>query len=192
MSNRITFAGVTFATTSTGRIPLPALLKILRSGRIDLRCSGRYTDDYAWDAQTNFGRGAQDQDATDQLAREIKACSAGWYARLSDGALRLQCHTFLGYDGHPRPDGAPDAPRRAVPAEGDRLAYAGRVWRVTGASRVGPKPWDAVIVRGECTVTGEAAAFDLYQTSAAPDAADDSADPTPRRAPHLALVGAGA
>lgn len=56
---RHTFAGVTFAGRESHGIvtvPRPALRKIVASGRIRCRAAGTYTDDFAFDAATNYGK----------------------------------------------------------------------------------------------------------------------------------------
>lgn len=41
---------------SYGRINRGQLLKLAEAGRVWMRCQYHYTDDYAWDAATNYGR----------------------------------------------------------------------------------------------------------------------------------------
>ena len=89
-----TFAGVTTKLTSTGLIRLPALLKILRSGKVEVRVNGRYTDDYAFDSADKFGRG-QIRDAA-ELAAKLERDAGGWRCDPNkDSTLSLACHSFL-------------------------------------------------------------------------------------------------
>ena len=57
---RVTFAGVTFSGIRNGSeggitVPKPAFRKILQSGQAAIRCEGRYTDDYRFDLENDFG-----------------------------------------------------------------------------------------------------------------------------------------
>lgn len=60
------FAGIPFTGFTrpprdhTITVPVPALRKILRSRRVTVHCTGHFTDDYAGDNATNFGRGIVD------------------------------------------------------------------------------------------------------------------------------------
>jgi len=91
------FAGVKFKLTKNGAIRRPSLLKILRSGKIKIRCTGNYSDDYAFDAANNFGRDAEVDAAA--LADRIEWSPSGWWFYFSTGRrLRVSCHHFLSYE----------------------------------------------------------------------------------------------
>ncbi len=103
MSNentKMTIAGVTFKTTRLAAVRRPAFMKILRSGKVKVTCRGSYTDDYAYDAATNFGRGELDQEAILKLADDIEWDPSGWRCSAwneKPGQLTLRCHSFLSY-----------------------------------------------------------------------------------------------
>lgn len=96
---RTTFAGIEFALSASGRVPKGAILKVLRSGRVRVECTGRYTDDYARDNADNFGKGGLSDGAILALADDIARDASGWWSfRNVAGHLDLGCHSFLGYD----------------------------------------------------------------------------------------------
>ncbi len=95
MATTITFAGVTTTPTPRGMIRIPALIKILRSGRVALTCRGKYTDDYAYDNDRKFARGQAD---ALELAADIADSRSGWRAELEGGVLKIACHSFAYYD----------------------------------------------------------------------------------------------
>lgn len=57
-----------------------------------LQCDGRYTDDYAFDAATNFGKG-EIKNARAFCKRLIEDPS-GWWASSSGAAISICCHSF--------------------------------------------------------------------------------------------------
>ena len=99
-SASVTFAGMTFKTTKRGQIRRPTLLKLLRSGKVAVKCTGRYTDDYAWDAATNFGKCTLSPEAVEKLAERIERSPSGWWASPNsrEPHIDLGCHSFLSYD----------------------------------------------------------------------------------------------
>lgn len=99
-NTRMTFAGVAFKTTKHSKVRKPALIKILRSGKVKVVCCGKYTDDYAWDAAINFGRGELPPEGITGLADDIEGDSSGWWCSAHQqeaGTLRLGCHSFKSY-----------------------------------------------------------------------------------------------
>lgn len=58
----------------------------------DLRCNGRYSDDYAYDAASNFGEGA----ITDGrlFAARIIESPSGWWVSRSGDLVTVSCHQF--------------------------------------------------------------------------------------------------
>lgn len=97
MSTKITFAGTTFKPTKKGRINRRTLCKILRSPHIRVRLNYRYTDDYAWDAATDFGRKELAPQEILQLAKDIEKSPSGWVATPVEGMVSLRCYHFLRY-----------------------------------------------------------------------------------------------
>lgn len=104
MTERKTFAGVSFKPTKRGSIRYQTVCKILRSGNVNVACTGRYTDDYAFDAAYNYGKGGLSAEAVTDLADKIeKDCKGipnhGWRFYIdSRGNLSIHLHSFLGYD----------------------------------------------------------------------------------------------
>ena len=97
---RLSFAGISFKTTTTSKVRRGAMLKILRSGKVRVTCKGSYTDDYKYDADTNFGRGVLSDDAVARLARDIERSPSGWWCsayQRDEGELHLGCHSFKSY-----------------------------------------------------------------------------------------------
>lgn len=63
-----------------------------------LRCTGRYTDDYAHDAAINFGR---DQEVDPLLlAKELTTDPSGWRVWTADGRVHLTLFSFRSYTFH--------------------------------------------------------------------------------------------
>lgn len=103
MNERQTFAGISFKPTKRGSIRYQTVCKILRSGNVNVACTGRYTDDYAFDAAYNYGKGGLSTEAVTKLADEIeedcKGRRHGWRFYIdSRGNLSIHLHSFLGYD----------------------------------------------------------------------------------------------
>lgn len=99
-NTKMTFAGVSFKTTKLSNVRRPALLKILRSGRVTVFLKYLHTDDYARDNDDNFSRGYLCDAAIETLARDIESGPGGWECsawRQPGGELSLMCHTFLSY-----------------------------------------------------------------------------------------------
>jgi hypothetical protein len=97
---KMTFGGVTFKTTKKSMVRRPALLKLLRSGKVRVSCRGSYTDDYAWDNANNFGRGELSPEAIKALADDIERSPSGWWCsawQREPGTLSLGCHSFKSY-----------------------------------------------------------------------------------------------
>jgi len=70
--------------------------KALANGQFEgLQCDGRYTDDYAFDAAYNFGKG--EVKAPISLLKDLIESPSGWWVMLRDGVVDFNCHSFLGY-----------------------------------------------------------------------------------------------
>ena len=95
-----TFAGLTFKTSKRGLIRKPTVVKLLRSGKVHVVCTGRYTDDYAFDAAYNFCKGGLSPEAVLKLADDIERSPSGWWCSPNSNGkhIDLGCHSFLGYD----------------------------------------------------------------------------------------------
>ncbi len=78
-------------------------IRALMNGQFEgLRCNGVYTDDYAYDAASNFNRG-EIQNA-EAFAARVMSCPSGWRVwPNSDGSiLHLNCHSFDSNEFKPR------------------------------------------------------------------------------------------
>jgi len=106
---QMTFAGVTFKTTKTGRVPRRYLLEILRSGRVRV---GQDPAAMASLAQDPEGMSAADSDfldsemsaeALDRLTEEVEECPTNWWCDLGfrqDGSLRLRSKGTAAWNGY--------------------------------------------------------------------------------------------
>lgn len=76
---------------------IPNVIRALVNKQGHLHLDERLTDDYAWDAATNFGRGDYDPHA---LAEDLVTTPSGYRAWIRDSdnnALVIACHHFLYY-----------------------------------------------------------------------------------------------
>lgn len=93
-SQSFEFAGVKSKLTSRGQIRKPALIKILRSGKVRVVTRQHTTDDYAGDAYSDFGRGRERCPL--RLANDLENGGDGWWTNTEkDGAIGLNCGSFL-------------------------------------------------------------------------------------------------
>lgn len=60
---------------------------------VDLKCEGRYSDDYKYDSDSNFGRGVIQ---ALPLLKDLIASPSGWWTNLAPENLRVAvcCHSF--------------------------------------------------------------------------------------------------
>lgn len=59
---------------------------------INTRCESRYTDDYAYDAATNYGAGKVDPI---ELAKDLIESPSGWWVnRKAENYIGINCHSF--------------------------------------------------------------------------------------------------
>lgn len=67
----------------------------------NLRCTGHYTDDYAFDASNNYGIKVIDNGLN--ILTDILSNPSGWrvYTPDNNKTLDIHCHTFLGYELEP-------------------------------------------------------------------------------------------
>jgi len=72
---------------------LTDVVRALTCGQADdVRCDGKYTDDYAWDNAENFGKGPT---SALHLARRIAERPSGWRVYAKDnGRISVGCHHF--------------------------------------------------------------------------------------------------
>lgn len=62
-----------------------------------LRCTGHYTDDYAFDAAVDYQRSKSDITDGSILLCDISENPSGWHVYISDDKIHINCHSFLGY-----------------------------------------------------------------------------------------------
>ena len=69
------------------------VLRLIVNGQYkDLKCDGRYTDDYAYDAAYNYGMGTIENGIA--FAKSIIECPSGWWVYNREETLSICCHTF--------------------------------------------------------------------------------------------------
>tara|TARA_Y100000034_G_scaffold33928_1_gene41551 strand:+ start:43767 stop:44321 length:555 start_codon:yes stop_codon:yes gene_type:complete len=69
------------------------VVKALVNGQYkDLKCKGRYTDDYHYDNATNFGKNKK-MDAL-KLAQDLVESPSGWWVSLEGNKVGVNCHSF--------------------------------------------------------------------------------------------------
>lgn len=79
------------------RWTLPHVIKAMANRQFSgLRCAGKYSDDYAYDDATNYGRGT----IRDHLAliKDLVESPSGWWASNKDSSIHVACHHFVSYD----------------------------------------------------------------------------------------------
>lgn len=98
-SNRVysPFAKLNRLPAAPAKWTLAHVVRALVNGQFsELECRGKYSDDYAWDAATNFGKGAL-TDASD-LIQELVEDKSGWWVSARDGgSIVVGCHSFKSY-----------------------------------------------------------------------------------------------
>ena len=73
-------------------VRLPTVVKLLVNDQVSAFRDQKLTDDYAWDAATDFGKGAV---GNCWLAEELVESPSGWRAYMrEDGKLTVACHSF--------------------------------------------------------------------------------------------------
>jgi hypothetical protein len=72
---------------------LTHVVRALLNGQAEnVKCTGVYTDDYAYDAASNFGIGEIN---AKNLAIRLIECPSGWHAYAeADGTVHVNCHSF--------------------------------------------------------------------------------------------------
>jgi hypothetical protein len=69
------------------------VLRALVNGQFqELKCDGRYSDDYALDAADNFGRGKIE--SAKSFAKRIMESPSGWWTHKNGGWVSICCHHF--------------------------------------------------------------------------------------------------
>lgn len=89
---------------------LPLVVRCLVNGQFtDLRCKGKFTDDYAYDNHINFARGDFSGHAL-KFAKDIFENPQGWHASdynyQKDGSISISCHSFDLNEFKPKIEGA--------------------------------------------------------------------------------------
>jgi len=135
-----TFAGVTSKLTKSGMIRRPALLKMLRSGRVKIVTRYKMSDDYAMDAYTNCQNGVER--CPIEMANDIEESPTGWRSSPNQkGSVELYCYTFMSFTlvEVPFVKPSPDIESKAKAAiakrceEGERALAEARTERVQRA-----------------------------------------------------------
>jgi hypothetical protein len=73
---------------------LPHVYKALMNGQFSaLRCTGKYSDDYAYDNAINFGKGDFSERAAD-FVRRIMEAPSGWRTYANGAVVSVCCHSF--------------------------------------------------------------------------------------------------
>lgn len=112
-SQSFEFAGIKSKLTSKGLIRKPALLKMLRSGRVKLITRDKTTDDSMWDSDCKGERGIERCPL--ELADDIAKCGSGWWSLPEkDGSVTIGCHHFLSFK---LVSGSPSASSEAIESE---------------------------------------------------------------------------
>lgn len=90
------FMSVNPLTAIPRKLTIPHVTRALLAGQCrDVRCTGHYTDDYAFDAADNFGKGSASPVG---LAKSIMERPSGWWCSLGDNNLvTVCCHHFDNY-----------------------------------------------------------------------------------------------
>jgi len=78
---------------------LSHLYRALANGQINgIKCTGHYTDDYAYDAAVNCEIGLSA--SSEALLIDILESPSGWRVyETNDNNIEIHCHSFLGYQG---------------------------------------------------------------------------------------------
>ncbi len=70
--------------------------KVLANNQfIGLKCTGHYTDDYAFDNSNNFGKG---EASGMKVLKDILQNPSGWWTNGNENTLSFSCHSFLNYE----------------------------------------------------------------------------------------------
>lgn len=73
---------------------LPHVFKALLNGQFStLKCTGKYSDDYAYDNAVNYGKGEFSDRAAD-FVRRIMESPSGWRTYGNKGNVSVCCHSF--------------------------------------------------------------------------------------------------
>ena len=74
---------------------LPMAIRAMVNGQVKATCDGNYSDDYAFDAATNYGKGNVN---CGSLAKKIIKHKSGWMSYLdTKGIVAVSCHHFENY-----------------------------------------------------------------------------------------------
>mgnify|MGYP003317726056 CR=1 FL=1 len=71
------------------------IIRILVNNNVKVIQDGRYTDDYAWDAETNYNKGYEFNPI--KFAKELIKCKRGWHAYLdreNKNRISICCYSF--------------------------------------------------------------------------------------------------
>jgi len=75
------------------------LQRQIAKGTVFMRCRYHYTDDYAWDAATNFGKDDEWWKPTEKTFDNWDfRTSTGYCYRNNDGTITFAIHSNLAYD----------------------------------------------------------------------------------------------